>query len=149
MTTRWVVLVRPDGMFGGRTQVELGKTAAEEGTNPNGWIEIDTDAEIGHEGKYDFATGIWSVDGAAAAAAIDRAYLVENGVTAIDLAHRIKELEARIILAGLAIDGRLAREAEATGKTVDELANTVVTNADAEADAELARIVAKADARAG
>lgn len=58
--------------------------------------------------------------------------------------YAVKEIEARIILGTLSTAGRLAREAELRGISVQELAELVLQNADAEKP-DLDRVQRKLD----
>lgn len=89
----------------------------------------------------------WEPIGESLAARVDLAHAHAHGATAIAIAHATKALEARLILAGVAIDGLLAAEARASGQPLAELARIVAARA-AEADThELNRIAAKRAAR--
>ncbi len=74
------------------------------------------------------------------AAEIDARFGAEH----IAAARAAKLAEARIILAGVAIDGLVAAEAAVRGVAVDELAATIVAKAEPLAAAEIERISAKA-----
>jgi len=89
----------------------------------------------------------WEPIGEALAARVDIEHAHHHGAHAIALAHATKAIEARLILAGVPIDGLLAAEARDGGQDVADLARTVAAKA-AEADThELDRIAAKRAAR--
>lgn len=78
---------------------------------------------------------------------IDAEHLASHGSNAIAQAHALKALEARLILAGVPLDGVLSAEADATGQELIVLARTVAEKASAARDVEVNRIVAKQAAR--
>lgn len=81
------------------------------------------------------------------AARLDIVHRTQRGSEAITYARMFKLMEARLIRAGVAIDGLLKAEADAIGQTVEALASTVIENA-AEFDAaEVSRIRGKRRAR--
>lgn len=99
---------------------------------------------------WDFAKRKFATDQDRALAQVDREHSRDHGVEARAVAHAVKELEARLYLAGTPIPGgRLEREAKATGQEVKALADRIVERADRAADAEVARITRKAAVRSG
>jgi hypothetical protein len=72
-------------------------------------------------------------------AAIDAGHDADHGWHRRQLDRIAKEMEARIILAGVPIEGRVSREAQERGIAVEELARQIVANADA-ADVEGERV---------
>lgn len=92
--------------------------------------------------------GKWRmVDGEAQAAAINAAHLANHGPFAVDLGRRQKATEARLILAGVDINGLVAAEARATEQDVRELAQTIADAAAASETIEIERIVARREVR--
>jgi hypothetical protein len=75
-------------------------------------------------------------------AAIDAGHQANHGPWRLLIDHAAKEIEARVILGTLALDGRVAREAEARGIEIEELAHQIVAQADA-ANVERDRVAAK------
>lgn len=75
-------------------------------------------------------------------AAIDAGHDADHGWHRRHLDRLAKEMEARIVLAGVPIEGRVSREAQYRGMPVEELARQIVANADA-ADVEGPRIKRK------
>ncbi|WP_425230197.1 hypothetical protein [Sphingomonas sp.] len=138
-----IAILRADGTLAAQVHVGDGQSAAAAGFNPTGLRERVVE-RFGRPGeRLNPATGAWVADAAAQAAAIDAAYLADHGVDAIARAHAAKEAEARCIIAGVAIDGRVAAEAELRGVTAEVLARLIVAKADAAAAAEFTRIQAK------
>lgn len=78
---------------------------------------------------------------------IDAEHLAAHGGNAIAQAHAFKALEARLILAGVPLEGVLSAEAAATGQDLGELAQAVADKASAAREIEINRIVAKRAAR--
>ncbi len=94
-----------------------------------------------HE-RWDKGLGRFVLD---SAAEIDELYAIQRGAAAIAQARAMKALEARLILAGVAIDGFVAAEARATGQDPIELASIITEKALADVVAEAGRIARKRD----
>lgn len=78
---------------------------------------------------------------------IDDEFRAAHGREAIAQAHALKTIEATLILSGVPIDGLLSAEAAATGKDITALAQLVASKAADQREAEVARRVAKEQAR--
>lgn len=93
--------------------------------------------------RYDEASGTFLRDDHQR---IDDEYRALRGADAIAQVRALKSLEATLILSGVTVEGLLHAEAEATGQSVEELAQIVADKAAEQRDAEVARIVAKRSA---
>ena len=92
--------------------------------------------------------GRLTIDQERRAAAIDAGHGARHGQHAIAIARATKATEARLMLAGVPIDGLIATEARATGQEPAVLARIVAAAADAADQHEIERIVAKRRLRA-
>lgn len=137
---RRIALLDGDRLAGQRL-VPSGSTAAEAGDNPEGLTEVEVE-RFGEAGEV-LVDGRWQRDPEAHAAAVDAAFLADHGALALATAYAAKELEARLIVAGLSVEGRIAAEARLRGVAVEALARRVLARADAAALPERLRIAAK------
>lgn len=146
MTSRWALL-RGDGSVE-QIFVPIRKTPTQAGLNPDGHAEVKLKrfGDLRHE-RPDPKTGKWTSDPELKAGAVDDAHLANHGALSIVLARHLKLLEARVMVAGVEIDGSVAREARTLGMAPVDRARQVVDAADAEPDHEYDRILAKHKAR--
>jgi len=140
----FAVLLNPDGSPAGAQLLNEG----EEPTNPDGlelvWCEAAPMPWQRWQGGA-FVDG----DSDAIERHIDAGHCADYGDFAIAFAHYIKELEARLCLAGTLLPGGvLEAEAAATGQDAAALAQIIVDRAAENHAAEVARIVAKRAVRA-
>jgi hypothetical protein len=75
-------------------------------------------------------------------AAIDAGHDADHGSWQRVIDYAVKEIEARVLLGTLAVDGRVAREADLRGMSVTDLAKEIVAKADAR-EVETKRVAAK------
>ena len=141
---KWVLLAA-DGSVAAQVHTRRGRTPREDGSNPDELREVEVNrfGEV-HER---FVKGRWIVDPERAAELVDVDHRQARGPHAIAIAHAVKAIEARLLLAGVAIDGLLAAEARATGQDLHELAQAVIAAANAADQYEIDRIAAKRAAR--
>lgn len=100
--------------------------------------------------RIDPVTGQVSTDRDARIAAIDAAHVADNGPDAIARGRTLKLLEALVIEAtGRPVDGVLSVEAALRGIDVADMARVVIDAAEQHRSIEIARMRAKAAARAG
>lgn len=97
---------------------------------------------------WSFTHRRWVTNADRALALADRNHLDTHGANAIDYARLAKAMEARQLLAGVAIDGIVAAEAAQEGVAILDLARTIVAKADAAHAPELARIAHRSRIRA-
>lgn len=98
---------------------------------------------------WDFEAGEWATSAARAAAWVDRRHAHEFGDQAIAKEHAEKAIEARLLLAGVDIEGYVSAEAAATGRPVLELAAEIAGKAQTDITRAVARRVGKLAARQG
>lgn len=107
-------------------------------------VEVDRWAAPGEH----WIDGQWQVaDHDAVVAAIDAAHLADHGLEALARAHATKATEARLILAGVAVNGWVAAEARLTGEDMTTLAERIVAKDQAALEIEMERRRAKREVR--
>ena len=144
--SKWI-LIDEDGALAAQLILAPRETPGE-GDNPHGLrsYRVKRFARAGEQ--YDPQAKRWKmVDVERAADALDAAHRADYGPGAIDAARQFKALEARIMLAGVALDGMVAAEAIATGQDPMALARSIARAAAQNDKAEIARIIAKRKAR--
>lgn len=142
---RWI-LIDADGNVRAQVQTRRGRTPTADGSNPDGYSEVRVQRFGEHYERWDGRRWITNVE--AYASMVDHQHADRHGAHAIAIAHATKAIEARLILAGVAIDGLLAAEARATGQDLAVLARVVAVAAAAAGQHEIERIAAKRAARA-
>uniref|UniRef100_UPI0035CB715A hypothetical protein n=1 Tax=uncultured Sphingomonas sp. TaxID=158754 RepID=UPI0035CB715A len=142
---RKVALVRADGRYYAGLYVEVGKSAADDGQNPRNMREVEIPGDWPDRWqRFDEGSATWIDHAADRAAAVDDAYLANNGPLAIRMAHVQKAIEAQHIVAGRDMpDGLVAAEAAATGVERQELAAAIVAKAKIDYVPEVERRAAK------
>jgi hypothetical protein len=105
------------------------------------WAAVPRQPEPGE--KWDWQLKKWVVDAEMALNAVDITHRNLNVSISIELAQAMKALEARLMLAGVAIDGQVAAEAKALKIPTAVYAQTVADKAKAAPNPELDRIKAK------
>jgi hypothetical protein len=121
--SKWALL-RDDGSVAQQISTRGGAKPCPMRDNPEGlrFVAID---RFGRPGERLDAQGRWHTHAGDASDAIDAAHCADHGPFALALEHAVKAVEARFILGTLESDGLIAREAEATGRDVRELAGEI------------------------
>lgn len=148
MTIKWVLL-NPDGTTAASLVMLEGETPVGNLRDNPGNLDAVQVQRWGWRGeRIDRATGLWHmVDADEELAAVDAAHLADHGPYAICDAHISKLLEARVIIAGIAVEGYVAAEARALGIDILVRAHQVDAAARADGNPDLERIKAKTKIR--
>lgn len=93
--------------------------------------------------EWDWGTKSWIPVAEGQARYIDTLYGHTHGSHAVTMAQIEKRLEARIIMAGVPVDGLIAEEARATGQTIEELCRVILEKAASAKSLEVERICKK------
>lgn len=105
--------------------------------------EIDRAGAADGTEDFDWDAGAWVVNVERGEDWENKRHLAMMGSAAIDQAHAVKSIEARLMLAGVMLDGLVAAEAAATDQEPLDLAEIIVAQSDVDNAAEVARIVAR------